>query len=70
MNGRGALIGGMLIAVAVLFSGRYQLVATESGIFRLDRVTGSVQMCLPKKDHPFHLACAGEIDDWVAVPKK
>jgi hypothetical protein len=61
----------VLIAAAILFSGRYQIVAgSESGIFRLDRMTGSVQMCLPKKDHPFHLDCSGEVDDWIAVPKR
>lgn len=64
------ILGVVLAAAAILFSGRYQLVGSESGVYRLDRMTGSVQMCLPKKDHPFSLNCSGEVDDWVSAPKK
>lgn len=61
---------GLIVAAAILMATRFQLVASDGGIYRLDRITGAVHMCLPMKNHAFDLACSGEFDDWAAVPKK
>jgi hypothetical protein len=43
------LIAAGVIACAIFFTGRYEIVAAgeNSLVFRLDRVTGSVTACLP-----------------------
>jgi hypothetical protein len=63
------IAAALIIAAAILISMRFQIIAAgDSGIYRLDRITGAMHICLPVKDHPFDLACPG--DDWVKVPSK
>lgn len=60
-----------ILAGAILVSWRFELVGVaNTGVYRLDRFTGAVKMCLPKKSNAFELDCSGNIDDWVSVPTK
>ncbi len=41
-----ALVLGICI-IAAAFVGRYEIASEESAIFRIDRMTGRVEACLP-----------------------
>jgi hypothetical protein len=55
------LIAAILLAVAMLFSGRYEFGekhASGIGIYRLDRLTGQVTLC--QKAGPFGIHCSDQ----------
>jgi hypothetical protein len=39
------IIAGTLIAIAILIAGRWEIFGSASGVWRLDRWTGAVQLC-------------------------
>ena len=45
------VLAGAMIALALLLSGRFEIVTARGGLafYRLDRLTGTTELCLPTR---------------------
>jgi hypothetical protein len=60
----GGIIATILLVAIVLFF-RFELVTADHTLFRLDRWSGTVTVCLAENDNPLQYRCSGKVSDWV-----
>jgi hypothetical protein len=61
----GAIVGAVIISMALLILSRWELVASgtgmaANGVYRLDRWTGAIVACAQKNSPPDTLGCEPE----------